>query len=120
MQQKSQDINNYPGSFAVKKDVYMPDRQQIQAIKQRIQATIERQHLGVYFRENISSKGDGTSKIYVRIHKYVSQARQRIIIDLGQIEDVAQMSEDELVEEVRQKFTEKLDLKLATLSGKRG
>jgi hypothetical protein len=87
--------------------------------KQQIQSIIELQNLGVYFRENIG-KGDGTSKIYVRVYKYVSEVRQRIIIDLGRIEDVSLMSQDELVEEIRRKFAEKLDMKLAVLNCKRG
>jgi hypothetical protein len=78
--------------------------------KQRIQTIIEAQGMTAYFRENVSKHGNGTSKTYVRAYR--REANQRIIFDLGPIEQVEQMNQDELVETIKHKFAEKLAMKL--------
>jgi hypothetical protein len=85
--------------------------------RQEIRATIEGQGLNAYFRENVSKKGDGTSKVYVQACKYVRRCGN-VHIALGPIEQVAQMSQGELVEAVQQKFAEKLRVRQEALQGK--
>lgn len=82
--------------------------------EREIQDIIEAQDMKYYPREQLSGKGDGVSKTYVRVFKTVS--KKRIFIDLGRIEQVAQMSSEELVETIQQKFAEKLRLKLSIQS----
>ena len=80
--------------------------------RQQIQSIVKMQGLNANFRENVDKRGNGTSRVYVRAFKYVSQAKGNIFIDLGRIEQVAAMSQDELVKTIQQKFAEKLRLKL--------
>jgi len=80
--------------------------------RQQIRAIIEAQGYNAYFRENLSGKGDGVSKIYVRFAKYSSKVRQSIVVDLGRIETVQQMGEGQLAETLTQKFAEKLNAKM--------
>lgn len=83
--------------------------------EQQIQNIIEAQGMKYYPRENLSGKGDGVSKTYVRVYKYeqTDQGKAKIFVDLGRIEQVAKMSEQELVETINRKFAEKLERKLA-------
>jgi len=79
--------------------------------EQQIRAIIEAQGLNGYFRENISRRGDGTSRTYIQACKYV-RGRGNVHIALGRIENVEQMSQDKLVETIKQKFAEKLNAKV--------
>lgn len=78
--------------------------------RQEIQAIIESQDMKLYLRDQHSKKGNGTSKVYVRVYNKT----HHIWFDLGRIEQVQQMSTEELVEAIKQKFAEKLRLKLQT------
>jgi hypothetical protein len=83
--------------------------------EQQIQNIIKSLDMKVYYRDQLSGKGDGTSKTYVRAYRYEQTARgkQKIFVDLGRIEQVAEMSQDELTETIKQKFAEKVRLKAA-------
>lgn len=83
--------------------------------RQEIQAIIEAQDMKFYPRENLSGKGDGVSKTYVRAYRYeqTDHGKLKIFVDLGRIEQVAEMNAEELTETIKLKFAEKVRLKLA-------
>ena len=83
--------------------------------KQQIRAIIEAQGLNGYFRENINRRGDGTSRTYIQACKYV-RGRGNVHIALGRIENVEQMSQNELIKTIQQKFAEKLTQKSQTVA----
>lgn len=79
--------------------------------EQEIQTIIEAQDMKLYWRNEHGKKGNGISRVYVRVYKRVDT--HDIWFDLGRIEAVRQMSQDELVEAIKQKFAEKFAEKLA-------
>lgn len=78
--------------------------------EQEIQTTIETQEMKFSLRNEHGKKGNGISRVYVRVYKRVG--KHDIKFDLGRIEAVRQMSQDELVEAIKQKFAEKFSKKL--------
>lgn len=61
-----------------------------------------------YFRETLSRKGDGTSRVYVRASKYNPDKKGSIVVDLGNIEMVKEWTPRELIEKLNRKFAEKV------------
>lgn len=81
--------------------------------RQEIRAIIKSQGLNAHIREIVSKQGDGTSKTYIHASKWVGRVKGNVDITLGKLEDVAQMSQDELAETVKRKFAERLEQKVA-------
>ncbi len=78
-------------------------------VKDIIKAIIENIGMKCYFRETVSKKGDGTSKIYVRASKYSPIKGANIVVDLGNIEKVQEWTPRHLTETLNSRLKEKVE-----------
>lgn len=81
--------------------------------QKRLSAIIEAQGMKPSFRERHSKSGNGKSYTYVQAYRYMPQFKERILIYLGRLEDVAEMSQNELALRIKREFDRNLQRKLA-------